>query len=699
MQDMATPMDELKSVSSTVTEILKTGGKEGTPAQAAAGRPTLSVLRTAATSRADKRNFQRSYQQQQKKYAAKTNAIQVTQRAAGGVVDTAWQLQRELKAESNTPGYKTKPIQNALEAAQVSTQQLLQEAKTSWKLNRAKQQEQKRWLQGGSTSSSAADRVQEEVQSATTELKSAAAVDYLDADVYTPAAAAADYLDPNVSFFASSAAAAPVDVTNRQATPTVDTNQQAYEHQYQQHVQQQQDAQQEQLRYQQQQQQQVEAQRRNEAQQRAEWQRKERQQQYELRLQQQQQQYEWALQEHQQAVEQQLQDRIEFTSRSLPQLAEECIRLKDQLQNCIVNPEQTWLRSDIIEGVQNFDQALIRSVVTEMISTRNALKDLMKSKDFDNLEDGEKIQRLLHVLVSVKGVVDELGGDAQRAVSLGAAQALVQELVENSGKSPEDNENLIPVLLRLTDLQNQFETLWTEPEMEELPPMMEMEDLPMEELFEDCEETAAVYATSTIVDGGYAYLADNLESGGDDSVVTGATKKKPKIVDVVPEAFVYAVATAPVTPGTAHAEVVSRMSSEYVTGNVEVVNDYDFEAARVVTMEADDDENAAEQQKEQNLAFQLLLRSLDIFFFLLEKAFTVSYLFVSTLAFFYSLVLFLWLTVFSLCHFDFNLQVAIPTVIESSTTAKGRFQNVKQGGLGSKGWEPIGNAQKGAKRY
>jgi hypothetical protein len=56
VEEMTTPLDELKSVGIAVAQILKTGGIEG----ASTGATATMCLWTAATSRQDRNNFQRA---------------------------------------------------------------------------------------------------------------------------------------------------------------------------------------------------------------------------------------------------------------------------------------------------------------------------------------------------------------------------------------------------------------------------------------------------------------------------------------------------------------------------------------------------------------------------------------------------------------------------------------------------------------
>ena len=58
-------------------------------------------------------------------------------------MDSAWELRRELKAEFNKPGYKTKPIRNAIEAGITGTGNLLKSVREQAKLSAAQRKEER----------------------------------------------------------------------------------------------------------------------------------------------------------------------------------------------------------------------------------------------------------------------------------------------------------------------------------------------------------------------------------------------------------------------------------------------------------------------------------------------------------------------------------------------------------------------------
>lgn len=595
---MTTPMDEIKSVTTAVADILKTG----CGATRSGGDGATGVLRNAAAKRASNaQTFQRTYQQAKAKEARSKDPT----RAAAGVVDTAWQLKRELQVEQNVPGYKTDKVKKQLGAAKDSTQQLLQGARNAWNLEREKTN---RLL------SQTASKEREENNG---------------------------IMDTAASVNKNEEISAQQLQQQRQIQEEARQRQERLEveRRFQQELQEKQQLQQEQTR--QQVMDDLVAQKKL-----------------------------WRAQKREQTKQLQLLENL---------LLQECTRLQHQLQNCIVNPEQTWLRAEIIEGILEFDQDLIRQVVTEMIATRNSIKELVQAKEFKTLSNEQRIDQILYELrVDVQAKLAELARDAECAVSEGAARALTKELVEGSKEEHTVENNVvqaIPVLLRLEELQQHFEELL---DVGEEPTGNETKKAENWGFFS--------YFTNPVADSDnlsepYAGTMESevdIDEGID--VVVGQAKDatESEIVDVIPEAFVYAVATTPVASVSERAReaddgisnAAAAAADAFASSVVELVSDDDFEEAVGETKQAvavfDDDNEAIEGtgNEKPNVIFTLLLRSLDIMFFLLEKTL-----------------------------------IAVPTVISTTSLALERMDKINKGGLGSEGWQVIDSAQRGAQRY
>ena len=107
LQDMTTPMDEIKSVSEDLKQIFKSGGS-------VAGATSRRGLKsTAPAGMANSRErFAQAYKRKQQTTLKKEkeNVVQKGGRAVSGVVDIGWELKRELEVEPNKAGYRTKAL-------------------------------------------------------------------------------------------------------------------------------------------------------------------------------------------------------------------------------------------------------------------------------------------------------------------------------------------------------------------------------------------------------------------------------------------------------------------------------------------------------------------------------------------------------------------------------------------------------------
>ena len=119
-EQLNTPMDEVRSVTSSIRAILK--GDVATT-----GRQLRNVAPAGQLNSAErqKRAFRRrkiSKLRQEKEFLN-------IQRAAGNVIDTAAEVRRELQVESSVPGYRTEGARKAIAAGAVETQRFLAAAK------------------------------------------------------------------------------------------------------------------------------------------------------------------------------------------------------------------------------------------------------------------------------------------------------------------------------------------------------------------------------------------------------------------------------------------------------------------------------------------------------------------------------------------------------------------------------------------
>jgi len=130
---------EVQDVSKQVFEILS---GEGTTTATGRGLKTAAPAGRAGAAERQKRAYQRS-QQQRKQQRDVT-------RVGGAAVDTFTELKRELQAERNAPGYRSKPVREAIAAAAQRTGNLLEAAQQEARLAAAKRKELRQLESSGS---------------------------------------------------------------------------------------------------------------------------------------------------------------------------------------------------------------------------------------------------------------------------------------------------------------------------------------------------------------------------------------------------------------------------------------------------------------------------------------------------------------------------------------------------------------------
>jgi hypothetical protein len=155
---MLRPQDEIQSVSREIRGILS--GQQ----RSSSGRNLRTIAPAGSSNNAER--LRRAYQQSRR---AERDAKDLT-KVPGKVVDGAWELRRELKAETNEPGYKSKPIRNAIAAGVANTGNLLQSVKEQARLAASKRKEDRLLsLQGEIGIPSAASRIEDRVRASSTQ--------------------------------------------------------------------------------------------------------------------------------------------------------------------------------------------------------------------------------------------------------------------------------------------------------------------------------------------------------------------------------------------------------------------------------------------------------------------------------------------------------------------------------------------------
>jgi hypothetical protein len=131
-EELNRPQDEIQSVTRELFAILSGERTRYTPSS----QRGLRSLAPGGTANSAERQ-RRALQRKQEAAAKRKNLAQYP----GRVVDTAWELRRELKAESNVPGYKTEPIRSAIAAGVTATGNLLSGVRERARLNAVEQKE------------------------------------------------------------------------------------------------------------------------------------------------------------------------------------------------------------------------------------------------------------------------------------------------------------------------------------------------------------------------------------------------------------------------------------------------------------------------------------------------------------------------------------------------------------------------------
>jgi hypothetical protein len=116
-KEFSTPQDEFKSVSAEIKQIFEQADQKVTPRSLSSAQRSLpsSASSLKSTARRGTARLSSAYQRQQKTKLAreKENLAQKAPRLASNVIDSAYQVKRELQIEPNQPGYKTKRLREA----------------------------------------------------------------------------------------------------------------------------------------------------------------------------------------------------------------------------------------------------------------------------------------------------------------------------------------------------------------------------------------------------------------------------------------------------------------------------------------------------------------------------------------------------------------------------------------------------------
>ena len=121
-EELNTPMDEIRSVSQSIRDILK-----GESVSASTGRGLRSVAPAGQGQNAERQR--RAYRRRKMSTLKQEREVLNPLRAAGSVIDTAAEMKRELQVESSKPGYRSEGARKAIAAGAAETRRILAAAK------------------------------------------------------------------------------------------------------------------------------------------------------------------------------------------------------------------------------------------------------------------------------------------------------------------------------------------------------------------------------------------------------------------------------------------------------------------------------------------------------------------------------------------------------------------------------------------
>jgi len=552
------PADELKEVSQQVLGILKgdstsTQGGRGLRTAAPAGRAYAAERQT------------RAYKQSKKQRQRQNDVTQQIRSGSGAIADTAAELKRELKAETNRPGYKTQPLRQALQEAASVSGTLLEAARQEARLAAAQRRELRQLQQqqtpgtndnNGSVngSSNAVAAVEEVVDS--------------------------------------------VEEAGVAATPAATRDE---------------DPKQRQL---------------------------------------------------------------------LDDLQREGARVRQRLKRCIDAPNETWLTSTVAAAQKEDIRAGLQDAVTRLI--------LLKLELEEEVQDGANtvfanVEAAVAHLKTVRDRVEDLCERVDNNMSGAAAAQLRRELLGE----PAAFFAQPPLILRLDELAIVADKkIAAEPESDgikaaaaETPESLGIfgwQRLDTDDVDDaDCDDDvfSAAHQVTIAAEESKTSPSDAFPSTGEafqtqvGMPASAAAKVEPAYLDVD-------VIVGEVNPDTVVME--SNHNAEPHSATIFVDDGIDAAGAGLIAEIVTDDDfdrafgeakvavevNEAEEEKEDSILVQVLLRSLDVTFFLLEK-----------------------------------ILAGIPGAIERSQTALTRFAEVNRDGRGTKGWKPVKNLADTKGRY
>ncbi|KAL7581615.1 hypothetical protein ACA910_022169 [Epithemia clementina (nom. ined.)] len=312
----------------------------------------------------------------------------------------------------------------------------------------------------------------------------------------------------------------------------------------------------------------------------------------------------------------------------LVQLQFERGAMLERLLACIQQPESTWLQSEFLtKEARSLSQESLREVATLII----LLKDELAKTTLAEPSEASLESYLEQLRLDLR-FVEEVRESVVSTISSLIGNTLF-DIVVGKYDVPEDET---PILLRLDEIEE-----------------MSLENSATAAVISSPEKSERrVWQDATVAD-----------------VVTPVNKSS-RIVDVITDVV---VETQPGVYMSVENEAATGVAdvSKVAALIPEIVSDDDFEGAvgvkKVKTASSGewDEEEDEDEEAERPFILTVVLRSLDVAFFLLEKIFVV----------------------------------AIPRTVTFASTAAKRVSDINEGGKGKKGWEKIRNTVDPKGRY
>jgi hypothetical protein len=352
----------------------------------------------------------------------------------------------------------------------------------------------------------------------------------------------------------------------------------------------------------------------------------------------------------------------------LPDLLSERLRIVERLQTCIEEPENTWLRQEVLAASDepvHFDTDALQEIVTTLILVRNDLNTPLRNV----AATAETFESVIEQLRVVRRTVEDLRARSAEAVSYTVANALHDEILG---------------LIVGGDVPTKPSVIMRLDELEEIVLVDELEEIVLVDEDTSAESNEQFNFSIEDEDKSVPWFAEKEYHADYKPEETARIKKQTKlekdvlradIIEVVPEVVIrsYSAENGFIETSLEGAEVVHVViESDDIDASsagliAELVTDDDFDVAvgqRKTAVAVPEDEDD-EKTKDNGVLVQATLRSLDVLFFVVEKTLTVG----------------------------------IPKIIATSQTVSSRVDEVNRSGMGTKGWENIRNTVTGSRRY